>query len=309
MAEPDANNPLEKKRDPHLIDKLTTAGELSGILNLIIFKAKEIAKTKTITRRSSAEMFREYADQSASVGAFLGLFCEYVTDGIEFWTPSEPIYEAYKKWCGYRVGEVVDVRYFGKQLKNFCGGRSPKRGKDKDRKSISLYPRLNFDSMKYNATVEALRLSMSQSSLNVSQSNINSNASTDSDVSMSLSNKWILTIEKFGNPTISPIQEETPIFIETIETLRHREQAPPCFEEPEKIIETLIETKEDPGFQRFKSGMKKRTCCLCGRSFPYDLTPYFNKGQSGYICTTCLMEGPPAEPAKADSQTKLEAGA
>ncbi|OPY57388.1 MAG: hypothetical protein A4E49_00053 [Methanosaeta sp. PtaU1.Bin112] len=66
---------------------------------------------------------------------------------------------------------------------------------------------------------------------------------------------------------------------------------------------------EDPGFQRFKAGMSKRRCCLCGRSFPYDLTPYFNKGQSGFICATCHMEGPPSEPEKVDSQTKLEAGA
>ena len=66
---------------------------------------------------------------------------------------------------------------------------------------------------------------------------------------------------------------------------------------------------DDHGFQKFKGKMAKHQCCLCGRSFPYPLTPYFNKGQSGYICTTCLMEGPPPEPEKADSQTKLEAGA
>lgn len=66
---------------------------------------------------------------------------------------------------------------------------------------------------------------------------------------------------------------------------------------------------DDHGFQKFKGKMAKHQCCLCGRSFPYPLTPYFNKGQSGYICTTCHMEGPPPELEKADSQTKLEAGA
>lgn len=65
--------------------------------------------------------------------------------------------------------------------------------------------------------------------------------------------------------------------------------------------------KDDPKFQKFKSGMKKRTCCLCGRSFAYPLTPYYGKDRTGYICATCHMEGPPAEPEKADSQTKLEA--
>jgi len=68
-------------------------------------------------------------------------------------------------------------------------------------------------------------------------------------------------------------------------------------------------SKEDPGFQKFKSGMKKRTCCLCGRSFAYDLTPYYGKDKTGFICATCHMEGPPAEPEAANPQTTLEAGA
>jgi len=67
--------------------------------------------------------------------------------------------------------------------------------------------------------------------------------------------------------------------------------------------------KEDPGFQKFRGKMKKRTCCLCGRTFPYDLTYHANGDKSGYECTTCLMHGPPPEPEKANPQTKLEAGA
>lgn len=64
--------------------------------------------------------------------------------------------------------------------------------------------------------------------------------------------------------------------------------------------------KEDPGFTKFKSGMKKRKCVLCGRTFPYDLTWHSNGDKSGYECTTCMMHGPPSEPAKADPQTELE---
>lgn len=62
---------------------------------------------------------------------------------------------------------------------------------------------------------------------------------------------------------------------------------------------------EDPGFQRFKARISKHQCCLCGRSFPYPLTPYYGKDRTGYICATCHMEGPPAEPIKADSQCRL----
>lgn len=327
---PDPNNPLEKQRDPHLFEKLSTPGELSGILNLVIFRAKEIAKTKAITKRSGNVMFAEYADQSASVGTFLELFCEYVADGPDFWTPSEPIYGAYKTWCGYKVGEVVDIRYFGKLLKDFCGGVESKKGKDKDRKSIRLYKRLNFDSTKYNAALEVLRISMSPSSLQVSPSNLHDNGSTDTVVSMSPLKVWNEMYRVFGGISSPPYIEETEIFMETMGTMETSTSVDGVGSDTHgDYMETLMETNSiedellqaemhlieknghflkkagDPGFQRFKAGMSKRCCRLCGRSFPYDLTPYYGKDRTGYICATCHMEGPSVEPEKSDSQTKL----
>lgn len=172
LANPDPNNPLEKLGDPGLFDKLTTEAELSGILNLLLFRSQAIGKSGRIHKRSGSEMFTEYGEQSSSVATFLENFCEYIEDGIYFETPFEPIYEAYREWCGYKVGEVVDIRYFGKQLKNFCGGVEPRRGKTKDRKNIKLYRRLNFDSSKCREAIEALRLSISPNVSIMSPSNL-----------------------------------------------------------------------------------------------------------------------------------------
>lgn len=58
----------------------------------------------------------------------------------------------------------------------------------------------------------------------------------------------------------------------------------------------------DPGLLQFKTGMAKRKCCLCGRSFPYDLTWHSNSDKSGYECTSCMMYGAPPKP---DPQTTL----
>jgi len=64
--------------------------------------------------------------------------------------------------------------------------------------------------------------------------------------------------------------------------------------------------EDDP--EKIKRTLGKRSCCLCGRTFPYDLTPYYNNGQSGHICGNCHIHGPPAEPAKEDgSQTRAGA--
>jgi hypothetical protein len=64
--------------------------------------------------------------------------------------------------------------------------------------------------------------------------------------------------------------------------------------------------KEDRGFQKFKAGMKRRTCWACGYKSPHDLTPDDSSGERRYICASChILMGTPTPPQPADSQTKL----
>jgi len=253
VANPIEDNPLEKKRDPALFEKLSTEDELSGILNLLLFRSKAIGKSKTIHKRAGAEMFAEYAEQSSSVATFLDLFCEFDGALSNLWTPSEAIYESYRKWCEYKVGEVVDIRYFGKQLKKFCGGFDPKRGKDKDRKNTTLYKGLIFDNDKCKAALEALQLSLSQSCLSVPQSNLNEGEESQSQKitvsQLSQSNLWNGIQEKFGQPSPRKESQNSPgkgkeNFIETIETIETTISSEPVEEKPNRDkTETLIETK------------------------------------------------------------------
>jgi len=60
--------------------------------------------------------------------------------------------------------------------------------------------------------------------------------------------------------------------------------------------------KEDPGLQRFKAGMKKRHCLMCGRNFSYDLGIYY---KDGYICQACQSGQGPEETAKPNPQKNL----
>ena len=211
LQNPDPDNPLEKQIDPHLFEKLSTPSELSGLLNLVILRAKEVAKTKTITKRSGKEMVSEYADQSSSVGTFLDLFCEYLEDGPDVKMPVGTVYDAYKEWCSYKVGEVVDPRYFGKLIKDFCGGIACTVGKDNDRKSTRIHKRLNFDSGKCKAAIEALKERMSTTSLQESTNNLHGYSSTDSDVYMSTCNMWIDIIKRFGDNNSKSLYTETKL--------------------------------------------------------------------------------------------------
>jgi hypothetical protein len=83
------------------------------------------------------------------------------------------------------------------------------------------------------------------------------------------------------------------------------EQKRECGEGHKGIAQSHDSSKkgDSSGLLEFKSGMKKRICLMCGQHFSYDLGIHYN---GGYICARCHREGPPPEPEKADSQTKLE---
>jgi hypothetical protein len=87
----------------------------------------------------------------------------------------------------------------------------------------------------------------------------------------------------------------TKATLATLATLATKEQ--------ESGKTAIKKPKEDPGLQKFKAGMKKRHCLMCGENFSYDLGIHW---QGGYICARCHREGPPPEPIKSDSQSKLD---
>ena len=134
LMNPDKTNPLEKQADPAMEAKLSTPGELSGILNLVLFRSVAIGKSRTIHKRAGAEMFAEYNEQSSSVATFVELFCEYDPGLLSIRVPSTKIYDAYKEWCGFKVGEVVDDAYFGRFLRRYCGrGTHPNQSRRQER--------------------------------------------------------------------------------------------------------------------------------------------------------------------------------
>ena len=63
-------------------------------------------------------------------------------------------------------------------------------------------------------------------------------------------------------------------------------------------------TKDDPGLMKFKAGIKKRHCLMCGRHFSYDLCIHY---KDGYICQACQSgQGPaPDGPARPNQQTTI----
>jgi len=156
VDDPDTDNPLERQRDPQLLETLSTDEELSGILNLVICRAAEIAKTNKIVKRSGKEMFEEYDAQSSSAQTFLDQFCEYDPKMEEITISSNRIYEAYEKWCQYTVSEIVDIGRFGKDLSDMCTGCKRSRSYVKGKK-VTIYHGLLFHEKLYDAAITVLK--------------------------------------------------------------------------------------------------------------------------------------------------------
>jgi len=217
VANPDPDNPLEHEDDPHLFTKLTTDGELSGILNLLIWRAKEICKTEKIIKRPAADMFAEYTKQSSSLSTFWDEFCDYTPGTPSLQISTADIYEAYKRWCSHLVGEVVNEKYFGAYLKKQCGGISPGRKTVKDEdgnnKKVRYYPGLLFDDDRANKAIEALdsertiqaHQSPSDTHHNPPKNNISRGIGPSGP-----SNLWISLIERFGD------KEKNSLYMEGI---------------------------------------------------------------------------------------------
>lgn len=209
LPNPDENDPLQKKKDPHLFERITTDEELSGILNLLLWRAPEIIRTGEILKRQASEMFCEYAQQSASVLTFCDAFCEYDETAISIKIPTSAIYEYYKKWCRYLVGEVVDESYFGRYLKRLCNGRDPVRPKI-DGKSYTAYPGLMLHDDKVDSVIKSIATGFT-SIYKHSQADLKHDYGKGISVLQASQAKWDFIVHRFS------IEEEYRKMVEMVE--------------------------------------------------------------------------------------------
>jgi putative DNA primase/helicase len=118
------------KADPHILDKIQTPQEMSGLLNHAIKHLKQSLKNGQLSVvRSTTQLEKDYTKYSNSVKAFVNEFCaesEYfpaeVVKGVcnipaqGFLFPSE-MYPRYVKYCEFHNLSKKSRDYFGKRLK------------------------------------------------------------------------------------------------------------------------------------------------------------------------------------------------
>jgi putative DNA primase/helicase len=121
---------LNENADPHLIEKLTTPEELSGLFNLLM---KNIPNILANGIRSSAKTIEETYEKYMASADPIRLFREMCIEkapGV-FVTKLE-MYEAYSKWTLSKSLGVESIETFGRRMKQY-GFKDSDRRKGKER--------------------------------------------------------------------------------------------------------------------------------------------------------------------------------
>jgi P4 family phage/plasmid primase-like protien len=114
---PDSEDVMQKKADRHLLEKLTSEEELSGILNLIILRAKDIVADKKIHRREND--YEEYEKQSMSVTDFIECFIDFhpeFRDLEDYQLSADYLYSKFEEYKKYTIGAGISRKMFSKMI-------------------------------------------------------------------------------------------------------------------------------------------------------------------------------------------------
>lgn len=154
---PDPSKSWERQRNPVLLEELTSEVEMSGWLNLIILRAKDILKTKIIHRRLiGTKLTDEYDRQSHSLSAFFN-DCYTIDPGnvMRILTPFSEIREHYIDYCHAINASPENDRQLSFYLKHPKKGLGLEAGashvgKGEERKRVKGYYGLTFEEENFN---------------------------------------------------------------------------------------------------------------------------------------------------------------
>lgn len=156
---PDAEDPLQKKADRHLLEKLTTDQELSGILNLIIIRAKEIALDRRIHRKDDS--FERYEEQSYSVSDFMEKFIQFdpmMRDLPSWQESSDYLFKKFEEYATLTIGAKTSRKKFSHVLGKENGESSRTvRPDNLDNLPVRGFRGLRFDEIEFNRFIEEKR--------------------------------------------------------------------------------------------------------------------------------------------------------
>lgn len=108
------------KRDPYILDKITTHEELSGFFNLVLKHLRLLLKRGEFsTGKSSEEIREDYIRKSDPVLAYIMDYKEkgFLVEDSEAYVSKDDFYEEFVKYCNKNKLPAVDKSVFGRLIK------------------------------------------------------------------------------------------------------------------------------------------------------------------------------------------------
>jgi putative DNA primase/helicase len=106
-------------KDTELINKLITADELSGLLNLALIALRQLKKDGGFRDISVERVRKEYEYNANTVKAFLEEKCVVDLASPEYSTPTVYLYNEYEIFCKAKGARPLDMNVFGARLKEY----------------------------------------------------------------------------------------------------------------------------------------------------------------------------------------------
>jgi P4 family phage/plasmid primase-like protien len=105
-----------ESKDTSLINKLTTAEELSGLLNLALIALRQLHKNGGFKNVAVEKIRKEYEENSNTVKAFLEDKCVVDLTAPEYYTLTTNVYNEYLLACKEKGEKPLEMNLFGKEL-------------------------------------------------------------------------------------------------------------------------------------------------------------------------------------------------
>jgi putative DNA primase/helicase len=149
---PNSDAPMEKLRDPHILARITTPEELSGVLSMVLERAPEVIKQRMIYHRQGG--LQEYTLQSRSGDIFLELFLTATaSDGDK--VHIDTIRTSYQKYCTTTNSNLLGSKSLKTVIENRLGRHLDQNVKI-EKINRSGYKGLKFDEELFNGAITAL---------------------------------------------------------------------------------------------------------------------------------------------------------
>ena len=146
---PDPLDPTQKNLNEVLIENRISDKELSGYLNVLLERGKEIVRKKSYP--SCEHLTQGYEKQVYSVDEFKNQFCVTAEVNENEHVIAEELYEAFKRWATLANASIINKNSFGRTFKSLAGCCSISKRTPEGVKKV--YSGVRFDKEKYNGVI------------------------------------------------------------------------------------------------------------------------------------------------------------